>query len=53
MLKFVNDILLVYDQLHKVDYILYFTNPTYKVLKRTNTKTLHLHLVYEMWDFDG
>ncbi|KAL5127115.1 hypothetical protein HKD37_14G039597 [Glycine soja] len=48
--KFVKDTFLDDKWWDKVDYILSFTSPIYDVLRRTDTKTSSLHLVYEMWD---
>jgi len=34
----------------KVNYIIAFTEPTYDMIRVTNTNTLSLHLVYDMGD---
>jgi len=48
--QLVKEILLDDNWWMKVDYILAFTHPIYDVLRKTDTNTSTLDLVYEIWD---
>jgi len=48
--QFLKEILLTGNWWMKVDYILAFIVPIYDVLRKIDTNTATLHLVYEIWE---